>query len=82
MATSTAQECFTPKEIYKVIGNLRAIRAASDLLCMAADTDQEGRAEFRRDTLADIGVHLEDLATEALELLRWEGEKPGKAGDK
>lgn len=64
---------FTTQELSKVMENLRAIRATADLLCMAADTAREDRQEFLENTLADIGEHLEELATEGLVILRYEG---------
>lgn len=72
----TTKEWPSMEEINEVIGALRAIRAIGDLLCMAADTAGQHRATFREDTLAEVGVHLEDLTTEALVILRWENPKP------
>jgi hypothetical protein len=84
-STTTGQE---PKETapnfwftaaQDVIPALRTIRAIGDLLTAAADSVGQGRNEFHESTLAEIGCHLEDLATEALATLRWEEPKPQAA---
>ena len=71
--TEGGRERPTFQEIQKLMDNLRVIRATADLLCMAADTEAQGRQEFLKHTLSEIGEHLEELATEALVILRYEG---------
>jgi hypothetical protein len=68
------------EERAKLIPKLTAIRAIGDLLCQAADTIRQGRSEFHEDTLASIGYHLEDMATEALVILRYEKPRPKPEG--
>ena len=57
------------KEFFGVIDIQKKIRAIADLLTMAADAVEADRSEFHELTLTQIGLHLEDLATESLVLL-------------
>lgn len=66
----------TREEIDKIIDNLSAIRAIGDLLCTAADSVGQGRSELHEKTLIAIGMHLEDMATEGLVILRYEEPRP------
>lgn len=56
----------------ELIDRFTAIRAIGDLLTAAADSVGQGRSELHGETLASIGVHLEDMATEALVILKYE----------
>ena len=67
------------QKFLRIIDNQRNIRAVADLLTAAADSIEAGRSEFHQLTLAQIGVHLEDLATESLVLLGEESQ-PFKQG--
>ncbi|MFA4901759.1 MAG: hypothetical protein WC600_03335 [Desulfobaccales bacterium] len=62
-------------EQLQVTENLKAIRSIGDLLCMAADSEGQGRNEFSEDTLAEIGSHINALATEGLVIIGYEGPK-------
>jgi predicted ArsR family transcriptional regulator len=62
----------TGQDIQKLMENFRAIRATADLLCAAADSLRQERADLLDTTLEEIGEHLEDLATEGLVILRYE----------
>ena len=59
----------------ELITILRAIRVSGDLLNGAADSVSQGRNEFHEHTLADLGCHLEDLATKGLVILGYEDAK-------
>jgi len=80
-STTTKQEQkgihWSDSEGQEVIGNLLAVRAIGDLMCMASYT--ASRSGFRDVTLAGIGMHLEKLTAEALVILRWENPKPQAA---
>jgi hypothetical protein len=67
------------QERTEVIQRLTAIRAIGDLLTAAADSVGKGRSELHEQTLASLGMHLEDLATEALVILRHEKPRPAPA---
>jgi hypothetical protein len=71
--TKKGPEWLTHQEIQKLMGNLRAIRATADLLCAAGDSIAQGRSTLFNDTLAELAEHLEELATEGLVILRYEG---------
>lgn len=79
LTTEKGREWPSMEEINKVIGNLSAIRAIGDLLCAAADSVGQNRNEFHEKTLVAIGMHLEDMATEGLVILRWDNPKPQAA---
>ena len=57
------------KEFFGIIDIQKKIRAIADLLTVAADSVESGRSGFHELTLAQTGMHLEDLATETLILL-------------
>ncbi len=63
------------KEHQEVIERFKAIRSIGELLSMAADSEGQGRNEFGEDTLAEIGIHINNLATEGLVILNYEGPK-------
>ena len=77
--TKRGREWPTTEEIDEVIAGLRAIRAIGDLLTAAADSVGKGRSELHEQTLVAVGMHLEDLTTEALVILRWDNPKPQAA---
>ena len=79
LTTEKGREWPSMEEIDKVIGNLSAIRAIGDLLCAAADSVGQNRNELHEKTLVAIGMHLEDMATEGLVILRWDNPKPQAA---
>ena len=70
--TKNSKEWPTTEEIQKVIDSLKTVRAIGDLLTAAADTLNQGRYELHENTLENIGMHLEDMATEGLVILRHE----------
>jgi hypothetical protein len=71
-STTKPENYLTREEIYKLIDDLKAIRATADLLCMAAGLEADGRQEFGETTLVEIALHLERLSTEGLEILRYD----------
>jgi hypothetical protein len=77
--TKRGREWPTTNEINKVTDNLSAIRAIGDLLCTAMDSVGQNRSELHENTLVAIGLHLEDLATEGLVILRYEEPRPQAA---
>ena len=66
-------------QVQEVISILRAVRVSGDLLTGAADSVSQGRNEFHQHTLADLGCHLEDLATKGLVILGYDNPKPQAA---
>jgi hypothetical protein len=70
---------WTDPQAQELISILRAVRVSGDLLTGAADSVSQGRNEFHQNTLADLGCHLEDLATKGLVILGYENPKPQAA---
>lgn len=66
---------WTDPQAQELISVLRAVRVSGDLLNGAADSVSQGRNEFHQNTLADLGCHLEDLATKGLVILGYENAK-------
>lgn len=66
---------WTTPQAQELISILRAVRATGDLLNLAGDTVKQGRQAMCDNTLIDLGDHLEDLATEGLVILGYEGPK-------
>jgi hypothetical protein len=62
-------------QVQEVISILRMVRATGDLLTAAADSVIRGRSILHKDTLIDLGMHLEDLATNGLVILGYENPK-------
>lgn len=63
----------------KIIPILRAVRATGDLLSAASVSIDEGYTLYK-DTLSDLGSHLEDLAQEGLVILKYDNPRPAPEG--